>query len=124
MHKADSSTAFHTSEPAARRRRAGATAAIATSVAISTAAGLVPMAQAQEALCLAYEDAAKLLTQKHQEAPTAMGLTSSGQVMQLFRSSDGATWTLMLVTPDGLACAMASGEDWSDLPVKVAGLPS
>lgn len=74
--------------------------------------------------CLPYEKAVEHLRATYAEAPVAMGLDSSGQLVQLFRAADGETWTLVFVSPDGLACALAEGETWSEMPLTVAGRAS
>lgn len=49
---------------------------------------------------------------KYSEAPVALGLTSTGALIELLTTEDGSTWTLVLSMPDGRTCMMASGTDW------------
>lgn len=88
------------------------------------AGGNASPARAETASCLPYDTVSERLSGQHNEAPSGMGLTNNGHVLQLFRSTDGATWTLVLVTPEGLACPMAAGDNWADLPRQVAGIAS
>ena len=38
--------------------------------------------------------------------------------------SPKGTWTVLVTDTSGTACITASGEDWQELPVTVAGLES
>ncbi len=48
------------------------------------------------------------------EQPIAVGLASTGNVVELLVSSDG-TWTIMVTKPNGIACIAAVGEEWQEL---------
>lgn len=48
----------------------------------------------------------------YREDPAAIGLSESGRLMEVFASPDGRTWTIVMTTPDGLACIMAAGKNW------------
>ncbi len=48
------------------------------------------------------------------EQPIAIGLASTGSVLEVLISSDG-TWTILVTNPDGLACIAAAGEHWQTL---------
>ncbi|MHA1600404.1 MAG: hypothetical protein ACTSW2_06235 [Alphaproteobacteria bacterium] len=48
------------------------------------------------------------------EAPIAMGLASNGGLVELFASTDGTTWTVVVTNPRGLSCILAAGELWQD----------
>ena len=50
----------------------------------------------------------------YSEKPVAVGLASSGNVVELLISSDG-TWTILVTKPNGIACVAAVGEEWYDL---------
>ena len=64
----------------------------------------------------------KLLGEKYDEKPVAIGLTETGGVIEVFATRDGATWTMVLTTPNGLSSLIASGESWT--PIKeLAGNP-
>lgn len=53
---------------------------------------------------------------KYAEAPTALGVSSNGGVLELFTAEDGATWTMVITMPNGLSTVVANGEHW--IPVK------
>lgn len=52
------------------------------------------------------------LARVYEERPTAVGLTSSGELIELVRTEDGATWTLLVTSTAGRACILAVGEAW------------
>jgi len=58
-----------------------------------------------------------LLSRTYGEAVAGQGL-AGGALVQLWRNRQTGSWTILLVSPDGAACALASGEDWmeEDLP--------
>ena len=66
-------------------------------------------------LCM---DRDALLTQLYlhaREQPVAIGLTSSGNIVEVLASGDGATWTLIATGPTGLSCVVQTGEHWQDI---------
>ena len=51
----------------------------------------------------------------YEESPVAMGLASNGSVLEIL-ASDGGTWTIIVTTPAGKSCVVASGEAWEEVP--------
>ena len=74
---------------------------------------------AAQAVCTTRSEVAKQLAGDHSEAPVAAGLAASGEVIEVFTSGDGATWTIILTRPGGKSCLVAAGEAWMTLPAKV-----
>lgn len=99
--------------------RVAAAAAIATAsvLGVSVAAG---PAAAQTA-CMAHSDVAEQLAARYAEKATAIGVASSGEVIELFSSADGSTWTLVVTKPSGVSCPLAAGESWEPLPIEAPG---
>ncbi len=60
------------------------------------------------------------LEKTYSEAPVSMGLGSNGAIIEVFASPSG-TFTIILTRPNGLTCVMAAGENWEDLPKRLAG---
>jgi len=56
-----------------------------------------------------------LLAQKYKEAPVAIGVTTSGGMVEVLTSGDGGTWTIILSNPNGTSCLVAHGEGWRNL---------
>ena len=59
------------------------------------------------------------LRKNHKEAPSSIGITSTGQILEVLTSETG-TWTIILTHPNGLTCMVASGEAWE--PIKRVAL--
>jgi hypothetical protein len=54
-----------------------------------------------------------LLEQRFGEWPAQAGLSATGQMVELFASADGATWSLVVTAPNGTACVTDVGESWT-----------
>ena len=52
------------------------------------------------------------LAERYGERPVGAGVTA-GQLVELLVRPDGASWTILVIRPDGLACPVAAGEDWT-----------
>lgn len=52
------------------------------------------------------------LANKYQEAPVAIGVTSSGGLVEVLSTGDGNTWTIIVSNPNGVSCLLAAGEGW------------
>jgi hypothetical protein len=75
-----------------------------------------------QSACASHEAMSAQLEQRFAEAPVALGLTGGGRmVVQVFASADGATWTVVLTSPEGKSCIAAAGRDWQSLPGKPLG---
>jgi hypothetical protein len=62
----------------------------------------------------------RTLSDRYHEAPKSMGLSADGAVVEILASTAGS-WTILITRPDGLACLMASGESWENLPQMAEG---
>ncbi len=84
------------------------------------AAGVLPLgsdpalAQGTPALCRARDGLLTQLEQKYGEVTVAIGV-ADGQLIELLTAKDGITWTIILTSPKGLSCLIASGEGWRPL---------
>ncbi len=88
------------------------------------AVGAVPLgsepasAQGAPAICRARDGLLIQLESKYGEVPVAIGVTggvAGGALIELLTAKDGMTWTIILTTPKGLSCLIASGEGWRPL---------
>ena len=52
-----------------------------------------------------------LLARDYGESVAGQGI-ADGALLQLWRNTETGSWTILLVLPDGAACALAGGEDW------------
>ncbi|MFQ5958231.1 MAG: hypothetical protein ACE5LF_02570 [Alphaproteobacteria bacterium] len=92
----------------------------ATMLALALLLGVRAQASAQT-VCAPHAEVTKRLDKVYSEAPIGIGLASNGGVIEMFATSDGATWTIVMTMPDGKSCVMATGETWETLPGKPLG---
>ena len=85
-------------------------------LAVSTLALGPDAALAQEApsICRARDGLLTQLEQKYGEVPVAIGV-ADGRLIELLTTKDGMTWTIILTSPKGVSCLIASGEGWRPL---------
>ena len=75
-------------------------------------------AQGAPAVCRARDGLLSQLESKYGEVPVAIGVTggvTGGALIELLTAKDGMTWTIILTTPQGVSCLIASGEGWRPL---------
>lgn len=72
-------------------------------------------AQAAPMVCGRHENLVSYLATTYQENLDSIGLTDGGLLLEVFVSSEGS-WTILITTPQGLACLLASGSSWESLP--------
>ena len=73
--------------------------------------------------CGNHDKIVEVLGDKFKETRRVMGVVNAKAVMEIFMSPQG-TWTMVITHTSGLSCIAASGEEWQDVPVAVAGLDS
>ena len=73
--------------------------------------------------CGSHDAVAKSLTTKFKEARRVMGVVNAKAVMEIFMSPQG-TWTVVVTDTNGTACIIATGQDWQEVPIEMAGLDS
>ncbi len=83
--------------------------------------GFTLPASAQQIPCGKRGDVLKQLSVRHSEAPAAMGLSSTGSMVELLTSRAGGSWTLIMTTPSGVSCLVAAGENWESANPLVVG---
>lgn len=65
-------------------------------------------------VCHEYRRIAEHLDRRYQEAPIGAGLQTNGRVLQIFRSVETGSWTMVSVDPSGQSCIVATGQHWQD----------
>ena len=74
--------------------------------------------------CEPWEDIARKLESKYQEAINSWGLSKEGDwIMELWVSEEKGSWSLIQRALDDSACIIASGQGWEVLPQALQGLP-
>ena len=84
----------------------------------STAAG---SSAAAAPMCGDRDEILKSLQQRHDESPTALGLSADGGVLEVLVSPEGG-WTILITYPKRPTCVVAVGEAWQTL--QLAGQPA
>ncbi len=82
--------------------------------------GLHAVPSSAQTVCGEHAKLVDMLGVTYAEKAVAMGLTSTGAVIEVLTSPTG-TWSILLTYPTGLTCMVATGEKWEALPVSVAG---
>lgn len=83
-----------------------------------------PVLAQEEPPCGPYEDITRSLTNlPYEEVATNVGIMQ-GYLLELFVNETTGTFTIIMLKPGGLACLMAVGEHWTDLPKSPKGSES
>ncbi len=69
-------------------------------------------AHGQVRVCFDRDGLVRVLAERFGEAVTARGLTSTGQVVELFRHPTSEAWTLVVTDRSGRSCVVFAGEAW------------
>lgn len=81
---------------------------IAVSAAMMAAFLFVPSGVSGQAACGKYVEIKNRLETKYEERVIGRGLDGMGRMVELLAGRQG--WTLLLVTPNGMACVATTGE--------------
>ncbi len=80
-------------------------------------------ADAAPATCGQRADVLARLARQFNEVPAAIGLDNSGSLIEVLTTDDGATWSIVITTPRGVSCVVATGESWQELTRTTADGP-
>ncbi len=83
-----------------------------TLLALALLLAIGPSASAQQ-ICMERADMSSLLGDRFAESRVAGGLSSNGRLVEIYASGGGATWTMVVTTPQGHSCVVASGKAWA-----------
>ncbi len=76
--------------------------------------------QSQALLCDQRASIIDRMAEKYREAPVAIGVTSTGSIVEVLTTGDGTTWTIIVSNPNGTSCLIAVGEGWRALRFNIA----
>lgn len=65
--------------------------------------------------CHDYGEIARQLAERYKEAPVSAGLQANGHLLQVFRSAETGTWTILSTAPGGPTCIVAAGKGWQSI---------
>lgn len=97
-------------------RIATAVSAVALATAVTSHPVSAQQQQQQAPACVKRTELLSHLSNKFQEAPVAMGVADNGALLEVFSTTDGATWTVALTMPNGVTCLVATGQSWENVP--------
>lgn len=96
------------------------TAAVLAAFFVATPAWAVP-------ICMQRVNAVENLQRKYYEAQVARGLTIGRdqmlRVVEVWRTKDGGTWTILVTRPNGMTCLVAEGSEWVNVPWALPDTP-
>jgi len=77
---------------------------------------LVSQAVLAQVPCGKRDNIIKWLSANYKEVPIATGVSSKGSLIEVLSTYDGDTWTVIVTSPDGTSCLIASGQGWRAKP--------
>ena len=80
-------------------------AALAAAFFVSGPALAQPQCAPRDALLEELESA-------YGEVPAGLGVIHDGALLEIVMTPDGATWSMVLTSPGGISCLVATGEGW------------
>jgi hypothetical protein len=89
-------------------------------IALSLAAAVASAPAGAAGPCYPRDAIHAHLAERYGERPVGVGVTA-GQLVELLTRPDGASWTILVIRPDGLACPVAAGEDWTGVSAPTPG---
>jgi len=75
------------------------------------------LAQAQY-VCAKRDSMITQLKKKFGESERGIGVSGTEAVIEIWSSEETGTWTIVMTRPNGIACVMAAGDSWTDIPVE------
>ncbi len=92
-----------------------ATAILATVLVAATAAA------ASQSGCAPRADILERFAAQYDEVPVAAGITAAALLVEVLASADGASWTIIATSSDGVSCLIAAGEGWRSVVAEPRG---
>ncbi len=80
---------------------------------------LVSSAAVAQVSCGQRDKIVEWLAVEYKEAPIATGVSSKGSLIEVLSTHDGDTWTVIVTSPDGDSCVIASGQGWRAKPHEI-----
>jgi hypothetical protein len=62
------------------------------------------------------------LNSKFSETLAGGGLQTEQRLIEVWRSADSGTFTIIMTRPDGISCVLAAGQNWHDSAAVPAGV--
>lgn len=71
--------------------------------------------------CGERERVTKLLSEKYKENQASIGVTHNGGLIEVWVNQEDDTWSIIVTTPQGMACLVAAGNGWQSLAAPPSG---
>lgn len=71
--------------------------------------------------CFRRDAVVEHLRESFGERLVALGLASTGVLIEVFSAPDGTSWTIVVTHPNGISCPVADGERWQAVPTELPG---
>jgi len=81
-----------------------------------------PFAVRGQPFCMKHSDFVAKVAEEYQETLVGFGLLSDNKIFEVFASSEGATFTIVFTTPEGLTCPIGAGQGWRNVFVPPKGM--
>lgn len=88
--------------------------------ALGPIALLIATDAAAQLACAERPKVLEQLADRYQESPVAVGVSNSGDVVEVLTAPAGDSWTILVTMPNGTSCVVAVGEDWQPVPQTTA----
>ena len=79
------------------------------------------LAQAGTPRCAPHADMLAALAKQYGEAPQAVGIVNESSFIEVLSSKEGS-FTILVTRPDGMACILAAGQNFEEVPDHLASL--
>ena len=79
-------------------------------LALAAIAACLPMSAVAQTQCGPTAGIYEALTEKHGESRVMAGIEPSGLLIEVWANPETGAWTLFYTRPDGLSCAVSSGQ--------------
>jgi hypothetical protein len=71
--------------------------------------------------CSPHAEMLSVLAKQFGEAPQSIGLVGGSRVIEVLSSKEG-TFTILITQPDGMACILAAGQNFEEVPDHLVSL--
>lgn len=67
-------------------------------------------------MCGKRDDFVRSLAAQYNEQPIALGIAGEVNLVEIYNSGPGGSWTMLVTVPEGSSCIIAAGKDFELLP--------
>ncbi len=86
------------------------------SVAAACVIGLLSTPAVAQTQCLERSELVEMLKTQFNEVLSDYALTTQGDIVEIFKSAGGGTWTMVITLRSGVSCVLRAGRFWKTPP--------